>query len=497
MAGKKTFLVFLIILSIISLITLFQVYPIGFIAVESAGLRDVTILYKGKPYSEIELNLPVSRLSTFCYEKIFKISNMGYADLVYRLSVDLDKNVSSGFIKVLTDSDLVFVMENGRVLVDNPVVLKPHEEKSVKICLKNLLQEIKLSFFDERVPRQTTVRVAIKPRLTDWYDKDFPRRIILKPVVGEEGIGLFEIKADGEILFNGESLLQIRPFIGERAGSFLIVLKSMEGTYLVPYQAERWVKDITGVERPLRLLGANESLEEGDRVVFKVFVSNSSEIQIYMGGRTPAKFETDLRGGDNYVLNDYMKVTLNDAGFVQDGISVNVSGYIIYPYQNKRVRLHEKGVWKKAFIGPVRAVYIFTTEGLTRAPMTAVLCVYSYSNITWTTVYPGLFENRRIVLEWVSPIVSGAWRGAGESFHHGNYHFLLVSGSTARRLPLRAISRGDRLEVVLASNFYLEGGSTSVPTVYGYYSYAVSGLRLGRVRNVAIRYEKLSWGVTP
>ncbi|MEM3479622.1 MAG: uroporphyrinogen decarboxylase family protein, partial [Candidatus Bathyarchaeia archaeon] len=114
-------------------------------------------------------------------------------------------------------------------------------------------------------------------------------------------------------------------------------------SYLLPFQVEAWEPRSDGVVEP-------RGLREGivrpyDRLVFAVYASNGTRVDLYVGGRLEEGFEAVGRVERRAIEVEGLRIDLDEYGFAAPGLYVNLSGKIVFPYIAQEVDLiHSLGL---------------------------------------------------------------------------------------------------------------------------------------------------------
>jgi len=461
-------------------LVLIFMYPLGLQALMAGGVRDVEMLWQGSPASAV--TLASGNYTAFCYPNALTVRNLGRAGVTYTLAFELAG--FDGYLEVRGVNETVLLVSGNRTALRG-FALAPGSSASFTVCLKAARpQTARLVVADRSSPeveRATRSELLLSVRLTDWYDNSYPRRLELSLAVQREGYAVFEVAGSGEVYVNGQQVGLILPLYGTGVSSLLVVERIGGLDYPLAFQAESWrVEEATGVLKPVRLLGPGELLGAGDRLVFVAYVSNSTRIHIYVGGRGRLNFTGAVRESGSYVDTGALRLSLEQWGFRGSGLEVNLSGSIAWPYQYAKTYYSDPGSWSTVLVGPLRGVWEYRTSGASGYVSRAFLTAYTASNITLTYLWAGTVRGG-IALEWYLP----SWSS------NGTYTVSLTCATLCRRLPVRLLGNATHAVVELCRNYYLPGGTPATPAYYGYLV-LTTGSPLAQVKGVSLTVRSFS-----
>jgi len=467
-----------IIISIIltSFVAFLFLYPLGLQAVILGGVKDVVLLSNGKPVNG-EVQVYASNETVYCYPDLFELRNEGVAGLSYSLKPMLVSSSGVDFLELRANKSLVIGIGGG-LNHSRVVILAPGSSVSLDLCIKaKAAGSFRLVFLDSSHAKATKVEAAVSFKLVDWWNNSFSKRVTLTPIIAREGIGLFEITGGGEVYVNGRLVRRISSLVGTPTDSIVVVLKSGGSRYILPFQVEAWGKTIYNVIIPLRLKVVGEQLQGQDRIVFPVYLTNGTRIEIYFGGSFLGNFTTDIRASDNTVIFGSESVRLDEWGLSGKDISINLSGYIVYPLSAKREELSDEGSWRLTVLGPVRAVYVFNTTGISNYRIEAIASFWGRGvEATQITVWPRIMSTG-MVIEWVSTKIY-----AGKDWESS-----FDCGTTCLSLPVRLVP-GNLTKVLLCDHYY------TPPAQYGYYLLLFSRASLAEIKSMAASFSSFPGG---
>ncbi|MEM2822764.1 MAG: hypothetical protein QXF69_01575 [Thermofilaceae archaeon] len=425
----------------------------------AGGLRDIEV-------SPAVLTLYASEGRVFCYGDVLEIRSLGGAGLPYELNVSM------------TGEPAYFTLIYGDAVLLGPGVsttlrLSPGSSAKLSVCLKAPSPaELVLKFADARYREATESIVRIKVVETDWWDNRFHRRLSLSFGVEKEGFVLFEVLGSGEVYANGVYIGRVHSLQGVDASSMAVVYVRGGASYLLPFQVEAWEPRSDGVVEP-------RGLREGivrpyDRLVFAVYASNGTRVDLYVGGRLEERFEAVGRAEHRVIEVEGLRIDLDEYGFAAPGLYVNLSGRIVFPYIARPEIYSDWGSWRPVAVGPVRAIAAFNTTGLSGYVVEAFLMVWGLNlNVTQLEVWP-MAIRRGIVLDWAAPLIEAE-----------NVSVELVCGTTCNILPLRLEPWG----VKLCEDYWQPGDHR-----FGYFTLLFKWGELGSVKSVRSRLSSFPGG---
>lgn len=454
MGGNRSrvfYIASLAVLAFAFLVLLFF-YPFGFQAILVGGLKDVEV-------DPSVLTLYASSGKVFCYEGVVEVKNLGRASHSYELNASL---AGEPAYFALSYGDAVLLGPG----VSNPLRLDPGSTARLSVCLRAPSPgELVLRFADAKFREATEAAVRIRVVETDWWDNRFSRRLSLSFAVGREGLVLFEVLGSGEVYANGAYVGRVHALQGVDAGLLAVVYVRGGAGYMLPFQAEAWEPRGDGLVEPRGLRSGR--LGPYDRLVFAAYVSNETRIDVYAGGRLEEVFKLVGRAEPRVIEVEGLRVELDEYGFGAPGLYVNLSGRIAFPYQVRLEYHSDWGDWRIAAVGPVRAVAVFNTSGLSGYLIEAYLMVWgSNLNVTQVEYWPKTIR-RGIVLDWAAPLISAS-----------GVEVELVCGTACNLLPLRLEPWG----VKLCENYWQPGDHR-----FGYFTLLFRWSELGSVRGVRSR----------
>jgi len=466
---------------VVFLVLLFR-YPMGLQALLTGGVRDVEVLWYGRPVQDAVV-LATGNYTAFCYPDALTVRNLGNAGLAYRLVFGLSG--FDGYLEVRGPDGAVLLVDGNRTLARG-FTLEPGSSATFTVCVKATRAQVaRLEVVDRSSPeveRATRSELPFSVKPTDWYDNSYPRRLELGFAVEREGYAVFEITGGGEVYVNSQPLGFIPPLAGARVSGILVVGRFGGLDSPLAFQAESWlVEEATGIPRPARLLGLNETLGVGDRLVFAAYVSNGTQIHIYTGGSRPLNFTGSIHEADGAVDTGALRVWLEWWGFSGRGLAVNLTGSIAWPYEYVKVYYSDPGLWSSVLLGPVRGVWEYTTLGASGYVSRAFLTAYSGSNVTLTHLWPGTIRGG-IVLEWYLP----SW------VSNGTYAVNFTCATLCGRLPVKLLGNGTRAVVELCRDYYLPGGTPATPAYYGYATIITAGSPTAQVKGIRVTVRSFS-----
>ncbi len=449
-------------------------YPLGLQALLTGGVRDVELLWQGRPVKGA-VTLATGNYTVFCYPQILTVKNLGGAGVPYTLSFELQG--FEGYFELQGFNETVLLV-SGNKTVARVFTLQPGAYASFTVCVKSgKAQAARLVVADRSSPeveKATRSELLLDVRPTDWYDNSYPSRIELGFTVAGEGYAIFEVTGSGEVYVNGRLVGRVPPLAGISASGILVVERIGGVDYPLAFQVESWrVEEATGVLKPVRLLAPGEALQASDRLVFVAHISNATNIHIYVGGRQKLNFTGLISESGNLVDTGAVRIRLEWWGFGSKGLSVNLSGSIAWPYQSVKEYYSDPGSWSRVLIGPVRGIWEYRTSGMSGYVSRAFLTVYSGSNITLTYLWPGSIKSG-IVLEWYLPTWSS----------NGAYAVDFTCATLCQRLPARLLGNASRATVMLCSNYYLSGGTLATPAHFGYAVITTTASPLAQVKSL-------------
>jgi hypothetical protein len=446
---------------------LLLLYPLGLQAVLVGGVRDVDV-------SPAELKLYASNVSVFCYRDVLELKNLGSAGLAYSLDFSLEGRAE--FFEVRSSNDTLFAAP---VRAAKRLVLEPGAAVKLSVCLKGPSDSLlRLRFWDSRFREATESVVTVSVSFTDWWNNTFSRRIELTPVVSREGVALFEVTGEGEVYVNGKYVRRIWSLAGVPAGSVAVVYRVGGADYLVPSQVEAWVERNDGVLEPRGVRAPNEVVGRNDRLVFTVYLANESRIFLYFGGGPLGQFKPAIEVSGNRAAAGSFYIELNDYGFSGPGFSANLSGSIVYPYTARRETYSDPGEWKLVLSGPVRALFAFVTNGLSRYRVESFLAVWGRgAEAALVYVWPSV-ERRGTILEWIGAVVSSP-----------NATFQFLCGTTCDALPVKLEQTDEEAKLVLCRDYWQPGNAR-----FGYYALLFSKLELAELKTLSARLSSFPGG---
>ncbi|MCS7104827.1 MAG: hypothetical protein NZ954_04600 [Thermofilaceae archaeon] len=459
---KIIFLFFLVVAVTVFLVLLF-LYPVAFQAVLVGGLKDVEV-------DPSTLTLYVSNSSLFCYEDVFKVQNSGNAGLAYELFFNLED--SPAFFSLSWGGEPILVVSS-KGLSQKKLRLEPGSSASLTACMLGPSpSRLKLVFLDERFREATENSVAINVFNTDWWNNRFSRRLSLTYVVQKEGFALFEVLGSGEVYVNSKLVGRVHELRGVDVGSLAVVYVKDGANYLLHFQVEAWEARVDGQVEPKGLRSG--PVGQHDRVVFAAYVTNSSRIDVYVGGRLEEEFKPAGHARGNVIDVEGLRVELDEYGFSAPSLYVNLSGRILFPYLQAPVYYSDWGSWRSVVVGPVRIVAVFNTSGLSGYSVESYLMVWGFNLKTLqATVWPKSIR-RGIILDWATPLVAA--EGVSVS---------LVCGTACDELPLSL----ERWGVKLCENYWQPGDHR-----FGYFTLLFTWSELGSVSHVRGRVSSFPGG---
>ncbi|ABL78921.1 hypothetical protein Tpen_1525 [Thermofilum pendens Hrk 5] len=463
---KRDVYLYLASLLVAAFATLVLLYPLGVQAVVVGGARDV----EAKP---AELDVYASNTTVYCYGGALELKNLGAAGQAYRLRISASPPRGLSLLELRLNGSAVFAL--GAVNASREVVLPAGSSARLDLCVKaSSPGSVELVFVDPAYARATESRVRVSYRLTDWWNNTFPRRVELVPVVSKPGVALFEVTGSGEVYVNGRLVRRISGIAGLGSDAFAVVLRRSGADYLLPYQVEAWTVRGDGVAEPSGVRRPGEAVWGDDRLVFAAYLENGSRIYIYMGGRYPWGEAGDVQVLEGAALLGGERLNLSRWGVEARGFSLNLSGYVVFPYQSVKEELSDPGSWRNAASGPVRTVLWFSTTGFSNYRVEAAVTLWGRGvNAALVYVWPSL-SYRGIVLEWVSPRIA----------LRGNTSLAFNPGTTGNYLPLRLEKYG----VALCRDFFLSGGT------YGYFSLALGPAPFAELKRLDAAYSSFPGG---
>jgi len=475
---KKSRLLAMIAIVILTSFTAFlALYPLGIQAVVLGGLRDIEVYTGGKLLSGA-VQVYASNETVYCYPGLLELRNSGVAGLPYTLGASLRLGAGLEFLEVKANGSMVLGFGSG-LNYSGSLRLDPGSSVRLDVCLRaGKPGSFTLTFADPRYESATRSLVTVSYVLVDWWNNSFPRRITLAPIVSREGVALFEITADGTVYVNGKPVRKVSSLEGVEAGGLAVVLKSGGARYLLPFQVESWAKRLDGVLYPTGVKSGREQMWGYDRLVFSAYLMNGSRIEIYLGGRLGVNFTGDVKVQDGKVVFGSEHALLNEWGFFGEGWGVNLSGYIVYPYQVRRIEYSDAGTWRQLVSGPARTVFWFNTSGFSDYRIESAVAFWGRGvNATQMYVWPQV-EFRGIILEWVSPIIS---LGKG-------WRLSFDCGTTCSSLPVKVLP-GNETRVQLCRDFFTPGGAR-----YGYFHIALVKAPLAEIKSLVASLSSFPGG---
>ena len=446
-------------------LALLLLYPLGLQALSLGGLKDVEV-------SPQQLTLYLSNGSAFCYEEALTVRSLGGSGVEYELSFSLEG--SPAFFSLTRGGEILFVSEGGSV-TQRALRLRPGSSANLTICAKTPSpSELRLRVFDPRFRDATEASVAIRVAETDWWRKEFPRRLSLLYAVPGDGFALFEVLGSGEVYVNGRPAGRVHRLQGADAGSLAVVYVRGGAGYLLPFQVEAWERRADGVVEPRGLRSG--SIGPYDRLVFAAYVSNGTRIDVYVGGRLAEAFPAAGRWVAERGLLEVggLQLVLDGHGFAAPGLYANLSGRVAFPYRAQREYYSDGGEWRVVAVGPVRAVAAFNTSGLSGYVAEAFLMVWGLKlNATQVEYWPKTLR-RGVVLEWDAPLINAS-----------GVEVELVCGTACDALPLRLEPWG----VKLCENYWQPGEHR-----FGYFTLLFRWSELGSVSGVRGRLSSFPGG---
>ena len=442
-------------------------HPLGLQAVLVGGVKDVTV-------SSSELKLYASNASVFCYRDVLELKNLGSAGLAYSLNFSLEGRAE--LFEVRNSNVTLLAVPVGVV---RRLELEPNAAVKLSVCLKGPSDTLlRLRVWDARFREATENVVNVSVAFTDWWNNTFPRRIEMTPVVSREGVALFEVTGEGEVYVNGRYVRRIWSLAGGLAGSVSVVYKVGGADYTIPSQVEVWIVRNDGVLEPRRLRSPDEVIGRNDRLVFAVYLSNDSSIFLYFGGGPLGQFKPTVEVSGTRIAAGSFYVDLNDYGFSGPGFSANLSGSIIYPYTARREIYSDSGVWKPVLLGPVRALFAFSTSGLSQYSVEAFLSVWGRgADTALVYVWPSV-ERRGTILEWIGATVTAP-----------NATFQFLCGTTCATLPVKLERVDSETMLVLCRDYWQPGDAR-----FGYYALLLSKLQLAELKALGARVSSFPGG---
>jgi len=474
---KSRVLAIIAVIILASFIALVAVYPLGIQAVILGGTKDVWVYSGGKPVSGA-VQVYASNETVYCFPGIVELRNSGIAGLPYTLGVSLRPSAGLEFLEVRANGSMVLGFGPG-LNYSGSLRLEPGSSVKLDLCLKAGRQgSFTLTFVDPRYESATRSVVTFSYVLVDWWNNSFTKRITLTPIVSREGLAIFEITADGTVYVNGKPVRKVSSLEGIEADGLAVVLKSAGARYLVPFQVESWAKRSDGVLFPASIKSGREQMWGYDRLVFSAYITNGSRIEIYLGGRLTANFTGGVEVRGDTVVFGSERATLNEWGFFGEGWGVNLSGYIVYPYQARRIEYSDAGAWRLLVSGPVRTVFWFNTSGFSDYRIESAVAFWGRGiNATQMYVWPSV-DYRGIVLEWASPII----------YMGKSWTMSLDCGTTCGSLPVKVVP-GNKTRIQLCQDFFTPGGAR-----YGYFHIVLVKAPLAEIKSVAVSFSSFPGG---
>jgi len=453
------------VVALAAFLVLLLLYPLGLQALFLGGLRDLEA-------APLQLTLYLSNRTVFCYENALEVKNIGGSGLTYELTFSLEG--SPEFISVAHGGEIVLALEKGS-LTQRALKLEPGSSASLTICAKAPSpSSLKLRVVDPRFREATETLVTISVVETDWWRKEFPRRLSILYTVSGEGFALFEVTGSGEVYVNGLRIGRVHALQGVDAGRIAVVYAKGGAGYLLPFQVEAWERRTDGVIEPRGLRSG--TIGPYDRLVFAAYVSNETRIDIYAGGMLGEAFPPagQLEVERGFISVEGLLVKLDSYGFAAPGLYVNLSGRIAFPYQVRLEYYSDWGDWRPVAVGPVRAIAAFNTTGLSGYVAEAFLMVWGLNlNVTQVEYWP-MAIRRGIVLDWAAPLIEAE-----------NVSVELICGTACDLLPLKLEPWG----VKLCENYWQPGDHR-----FGYFTLLFKWGELGSVKSVRSRLSSFPGG---
>jgi len=437
-------------------LALLLLYPLGLQALILGGLRDLEV-------ASLQLTLYLSNRTVFCYEGALEIKNLGHSGLAYELVFSLEG--SPEFFSIERGGEIFFALERGS-LTQRVLRLEPGSSVSLTVCAKTPSpSSLELRVLDPRFREATETSVMVRIVETDWWRREFTRRLSILYTASREGVALFEVTGSGEVYVNGQPVGRAPALQGVDAGSLAVVYVKGGVGYLLPFQVEAWELRGDRVVEPRGLrVGA---IGPYDRLVFAAYVSNETRVDIYFGGKLDEAFPPAGRLEGGLVEVKGLRVLLDSYGFAAPGLYVNLSGRIAFPYQVRLEYYSDWGDWRPVVVGPVRAIAAFNTTGLSGYVVDAFLMVWGLNlNVTQLEVWP-MTIRRGIVLDWAAPLIEAE-----------NVSMELICGTACGSLPLKLEPWG----VKLCEDYWQPGDHR-----FGYFTLLFRWGELGSVRSVRSR----------
>ncbi|MEM4444198.1 MAG: hypothetical protein QXJ21_02410 [Thermofilum sp.] len=446
-------------------LALLLLYPLGLQALILGGLRDLEV-------SPPQLTLYLSNRTVFCYEKVLEVKSLGGSGLAYELAFSLEG--SPEFFSLALGDELLLTYRQGNV-TQRALRLEPGSSASLTVCAKAPSPgSFKLRVFDPRFREATETLITFRAVETDWWRKEFSRRLSLLYTASEEGIALFEVTGSGEVYVNGRLAGRVHELRGVDAGRLAVVYVRGGVSYLLPFQVEAWERRGDMVVEPRGLRSG--AIGPYDRLVFAAYVSNETRVDIYVGGRLEEAFPPagQLEVERGFISVEGLLVRLDSCGFAAPGLYVNLSGRIAFPYQVRLEYYSDWGDWRPVAVGPVRAIAAFNTSGLSGYAVEAFLMVWGLKlNVTQLEVWLRTIR-RGIVLDWAAPLIEAE-----------NATVELICGTACNSLPLRLEPWG----VKLCENYWQPGDHR-----FGYFTLLFKWSELGSVKSVRSRLSSFPGG---